>query len=427
MPGVVLAIMFAMLALAIPVGLSIGLAGIVGLFVNGGLETVGAVLETTPLSSIGVYELMVIPLFILMAEFIMLSGVADDLFRAASVWLGRLPGGLAIATSVAGSGFGAICGTSTACAATLSATSLPAMMREGYDPKMAAGVVSISGTLAMLVPPSVALILYGLIAEVSIGKLLVAGLIPAVVVTCTIIGTILFLVWRDPSCAPPSRVTTWEEKFAALRGTWAVVALFGTVTGAIYSGVATAVEAAGLGAAGALLIAAVRGKVNLPSLSRAVSKAMSATCMIFMIMLGAALFGYFFTMTQVTQELVSWVGSLPVSRWVIIVVLLAGYLVLGCFLDQIAILFLTVPLVVPIVVSLGFDPVWFGVVKVVTAEVGMITPPIGLNCFIVARYSGRPVGDVFHGCFPHFVAHLIAIAILVAFPALSLWLPGHMK
>jgi tripartite ATP-independent transporter DctM subunit len=419
--------MFAMLVVAIPVGLSIGLAGIVGLLANGGLDTVAAVLETTPLSSIGVYDLMVIPLFILMAEFIMMSGVADDLFRAASIWLGRLPGGLAIATSVAGSGFGAICGTSTACAATLSATSLPAMLKEGYDPKMAAGVVSISGTLAMLVPPSVALILYGLIAEVSIGKLLIAGLIPAVVVTATIIATILFLVWRDPSCAPVSRGTTWKEKFASLRGTWPVVALFGTVTGAIYTGVATAVEAAGLGAAGALLIAAVRGKVKVLSVSRAVSKAMSATCMIFMIMLGAALFGYFFTMTQVTQEIVSWVGSLPVSRWVIIVVLLMGYLVLGCFLDQIAILFLTVPLVVPIVVSLGFDPVWFGVVKVVTAEVGMITPPIGLNCFIVARYSGRPVWEVFHGCYPHFIAHLIAIAILVAFPALSLWLPGQMR
>ncbi|HSV83161.1 MAG TPA: TRAP transporter large permease [Ramlibacter sp.] len=427
MPGVVLAIMFSMLVLAIPVGLSIGLAGILGLFANGGLGMLQGVLENTPLSSVGVYDLMVIPLFILMAEFIMLSGVADDLFRAASVWLGRLPGGLAIATSVAGSGFGAICGTSTACAATLSATSLPAMLKEGYEPKMAAGVVSISGTLAMLVPPSVALILYGLIAEVSIGKLLIAGLIPALVVTATIIATILFLVWRDPSCAPASRSTTWKEKFASLRGTWAVVVLFGTVTGAIYMGVATAVEAAGLGAAGALLIAAVRGKVRLHPICRAISKAMSATCMIFMIMLGAALFGYFFTMTQVTQDLVAWVGTLPVSRWVIIVVLLAGYLVLGCFLDQIAILFLTVPLVVPIVVSLGFDPVWFGVVKVVTAEVGMITPPIGLNCFIVARYSGRPVWEVFQGCYPHFIAHLFAIAILVAFPALSLWLPGQMR
>jgi tripartite ATP-independent transporter DctM subunit len=291
---------------------------------------------------------------------------------------------------------------------------------------MASGVVAISGTLAMLVPPSVALILYGLIAEVSIGKLLIAGLMPAVLVTVTIVCTILFLVWRDPSCAPPSLATTWREKFVALGSTWPVLLLFGTVSGAIYAGVATAVEAAGLGVLGAFLIAGWRGKASLKEIRRALNKAMAATCMIFMIMLGAALFGYFFTVTQISQDLVAWVGTLPVSRWVVIVVLLAGYLLLGCFLDQIAILFLTVPLVVPIIVSLGFDPVWFGVVKVVTAEVGMVTPPIGLNCFIVSRYAGRPVGEVFHGCIPHVLAHLIAIAILVAFPAITLWLPRQM-
>jgi tripartite ATP-independent transporter DctM subunit len=361
-----------------------------------------------------------------MAEFVLLSGVADDLFRATAAWVGNIRGGLGMATAVAGAGFGAICGTSTASAATLSATSLPAMLKHGYEPKLAAGVVAISGTLAMLIPPSIAMVVYGLIADVNIGRLLVGGVIPGLLVMLVIMATVWFLVWRDPSRAPSSAPVPLRERLRLLRIVGPMIALFGAVTGIIYSGIATPTEASALGAFVAMLLAWRSRKMTLQAFRLAVAKAAHSSCMVIMILLGASIFGYFFALTQVSQDLVQWVGSLDTSRWLILVLLLLGYLLLGAFMDQIAILILTVPIVVPLVQALGFDLVWFGVLIIVVAEMGMVTPPVGLNCFIVSRYSGRPIGEVFHGTTPHVVAHVAAIALLVVFPQLILWLPSHM-
>ncbi|MGO9357107.1 MAG: TRAP transporter large permease, partial [Xanthobacteraceae bacterium] len=388
--------------------------------------TLLGILQTAPLSTVSSYELITIPMFLLMADLVLLSGVADDLFKTASAWVGRIPGGLGMATALAGAGFGAICGTSTASAATLSSTSLPSMIRQGYEPKMAAGVVAISGTLSMLLPTSVALVLFGLLAEVNIGKLLISGIIPALLVTATIMATIYLLVKLDPSRAPQAAAVPWRERFALLWQVSPMVVLFSIVTGAIYLGVATPTEASAFGAFGAFVLAIYKGKITPSSLYHTVRRAAQGTCMIVMIIVGAQIFGYFFTLTHVTQDLVAWVGALPTSRWVIITLILCGYIVLGSFMDQVAILVLTVPIVIPLIKTLGFDPIWFGVIKIVTAEVGMITPPIGLNCFIVARYANRPVEEVFQGTFPHFIAHLIVIAVLVAFPSIILWLPSHM-
>lgn len=423
---VVLGLLFFLLAAGTPVGFAMALSGCVGLYQAGGWPVVAGVLQTTPLSTVSSYELITIPMFLLMADLVLLSGVADDLFTAASAWVGRIPGGLGMATALAGAGFGAICGTSTASAATLSSTSLPAMIRQGYEPKMAAGVVAISGTLAMLLPTSVALVIFGLLAEVNIGRLLVSGIIPAILVTATIMLTILFLVWQDPARAPTVAAVPFRQRFVLLWRVSPMVLLFTLVTGTIYAGVATPTEASAFGAFGALVLAAARGRVTPSSLHRTLLRAAHGTCMIVLIIVGASIFGTFFTLTNVTQDLVAWVGALQTSRWVIIALILCGYIVLGSFMDQIAILVLTVPIVLPLVKSLGFDPIWFGVIKIVTAEVGMITPPIGLNCFIVARYANRPVSEVFRGTWPHFLAHLVAIAILVAFPDIILWLPSHM-
>lgn len=423
--GVLLAL-FGLLAIGAPVGFAMGLAGSLGLYLVGGADMVLGVLQTTPLTAVSSYELITIPMFLLMAELVLISGVADDLFRAAAAWLGRIPGGLGMATAMAGAGFGAICGTSTASAATLSSTSLPAMIKQGYEPKMAAGVVAISGTLAMLIPPSVALVIYGLLAEVNIGKLLIGGIIPGLIVTVAIMLTVLFLVWRDPSRAPATQAVPFIEKVRLLRLVGPMLVLFGIVTAVIYTGVATPTEASAIGALGALLMAVVRGHVGGALLAHAFSRAAYSSCMIAMILLGAHIFGYFFTLTQLTQNLIAWVGALDVSPWIVMGLILIGYIILGSFMDQIAILVLTVPIVLPLIKSLGFDPLWFGVIKIVTAEVGMITPPIGLNCFIVARYARRPVVEVFHGTFPHFIAHLIVIALFLAFPSLILWLPNKM-
>jgi tripartite ATP-independent transporter DctM subunit len=425
-PLLVLGLLFALLAIGTPVGFAMAFSGSVGLMIVGGPAALFGILQTAPLSTVSSYELITIPMFLLMADLVLLSGVADDLFETASAWVGRIPGGLAMATALAGAGFGAICGTSTASAATLSSTSLPAMIRQGYEPRMAAGVVAISGTLSMLLPTSVALVIFGLLAEVNIGKLLISGIIPAILVTMTIMATILFLVWQDPSRAPRTVFVSWRKRFALLWQVSPMVVLFSIVTGTIYLGVATPTEASAFGAFGAFVLAIVKGKISAGSLYRTLLRASHGTCMIVMILVGASIFGYFFTLTHVTQDLVAWVGALPTSRWVIITLILCGYIVLGSFMDQIAILVLTVPIVIPLIKTLGFDPIWFGVIKIVTAEVGMITPPVGLNCFIVARYAKRPVAEVFHGTLPHFIAHLVAIAILVAFPSIILWLPSHM-
>ena len=419
--------LFLLLALGMPVGFAMAASGVLGLYLIGGSPMVAGILQTAPLSTVSSYELITIPMFLLMAELVLVSGVADDLFRATSAWMGRVRGGLGMATALAGAGFGAICGTSTAAAATLSSTSLPAMIKQGYEKKMAAGVVAVSGTLAMLIPPSVALIIYGLLAEVNIGALLVGGIIPGILVTITIMATVWFLVWQDPSRAPEAVPVPWSEKFRMLRVVGPMVVLFTMVTGIIYTGIATPTEASALGATGAFGVACWYGKINRTSLARALLRAAQGSCMITMILLGAHVFGYFFTLTQITQNLMMWVGALDISPWLVIVIILFGYIVLGMFMDQIAILVLTVPIVVPLIKSLGFDPLWFGIIVIVTAEVGMITPPVGMNCFVVARYSGRPVTEVFHGSFPHVVAHMIAIAILVAWPQIILWLPSQMR
>ncbi len=419
-------LLFVLLAIGVPVAFSLMVAGSLGLVLVGGMNTLIGVITTTPLSTAGSYELISVPMFILMAEFVILSGVADNLFKAAATWVGRVPGGLAMATAVAGAGFGAISGSSTASAATLSSTTMPAMLKQGYDPKLAAGVVAISGTLAMLIPPSIALVLYGIIADVSIGQLLIGGVIPGILVTLTIIATVWVLVTIDPSSAPRGNSYTLRQRFGSLGVVGPMVLLFMCVTGVIYTGIATPTEASGLGAFGAFVLAVREGKVNRPALMKALTHAAHASCMIIMIVVCAKVFGYFVTLTQVTQVIVQWVGSLDISRWWVMVFILFGYLVLGCLMDQIAILILTVPIVLPLIKALGFDPVWFGVIVIVVAEVGLVTPPVGLNVFVVSRYAKRPLQEIFAGVWPHVFSHLLLLAVLVAFPSIILWLPAQM-
>lgn len=419
-------LLFSLLALGTPVAFSLAIAGSLGLFMIGGLDVLAGVITTTPLSTAGSYELISVPMFILMAEFVILSGVADGLFTAAKTWVGRVPGGLGMATALAGAGFGAISGSSTASAATLSSTTMPAMLKQGYDPKLAGGVVAISGTLAMLIPPSIALVLYGIIADVSIGQLLIGGVIPGILVTLTIMATVYVLVLIDPSAAPRGQAYTMREKIRSLKVVGPMLLLFMAVTGVIYSGIATPTEASGIGAFGAFLLAIKAGTVNRKSLVKALTHALHASCMIIMIIVCAKIFGYFLTMTQSTQMIVTWVGSLGVSPWVVLVIILFGYLVLGCLMDQVAILILTVPVVLPLIKVLGFDPVWFGVIIIVVAEVGLVTPPVGLNVFVVARYAKRPLQEIFAGVWPHVFSHLMLLVVLVAFPSIILWLPQQM-
>lgn len=300
------------------------------------------------------------------------------------------------------------------------------MLKQGYEARLSGGVVAISGTLAMLIPPSIALILYGIIADVSIGALLIGGVIPGILVTLVIIATVWVLVLINPAAAPKGRAYTVREKLASLRVVGPMLFLFMAVTGVIYTGIATPTEASGLGAFGAFLIVLWERRLTRAGLSKALVHAAHASCMIVMIIVCAKIFGYFFTLTQSTQALVAWVGALDVSRWVILALILLGYLVLGCLMDQVAILILTVPIVLPVIKALGFDPVWFGVIVILMAEVGLVTPPVGLNAFVVARYAKRPLAEIFGGVWPHVISHLLLVAVLVAFPQIILWLPSKM-
>ena len=424
--AVIVVFLLTLLALGAPVGFALGISGAAGLWwVGGGKALIGA-LSTMPHDTAIVFEFMTIPMFLLMAEFVLRSGIADDLFHAAAAWCGRIPGGLGMATALAGAGFGAICGSSTASAATLSSTTLPTMLKHGYEPRMAAGVVAISGTLAMLIPPSIAMVIFGLLAGVNIGKLLVAGIVPGVLVTLTIMATTYYLARRDPQCAPMGDVVPLRDKIKLLRLVGPMLVLLSAVTISIYTGIVTPTEASALGAFFAAALYFLRARRTAGEVFAIVGRATRTSCMIAIILFGAHIFSTFFALTQTTQSLVTWVGMLPLAPWVIILMLVVMYLVLGCFMDQTAILVLTTPIVAPLVASLGFSVIWFGVIKIVTAELGMIMPPLGINAFVVAKYSKVPVSDVFMGAVPHIITHLIAITILLLFPALSLWLPDRM-
>jgi tripartite ATP-independent transporter DctM subunit len=271
------------------------------------------------------------------------------------------------------------------------------------------------------------MVLYGLIADVNLGRLFIAGVIPSVVVAATIILTVVVLVWLNPDSAPPARRHSWSEKWRALKVALPMVVLFLGVVGVIYSGVATPTEASAMGAFGAFLIALAMKRLDWQATLHAAYRAGKTTCMVLLVVMCAHVLAYFLVMTHVTENLLAWVGTLGMPAWGVLIVIYVIYLVLGCFLDLAAMLVLTIPVVLPIVKSLGYDPVWFGIMVIVLGEVGMVTPPVGLNVFVVARVTQQPVAEVFKGVMPHVVAHLFAVAILTIWPALVMWLPGTMK
>lgn len=415
-----------LMIVGLPVAFALVVAGSVGLYLVGGAGLAAGMIAATPLGSINSYEWVMLPMFVFMANLILVSRIGDDMFEIAKIWVGRVPGGLAHATAITGAGFGAICGSSTAAAATLASTTIPGMTKHGYEPKLAAGAVAISGSLSMLIPPSGAMVIYALLADMSVAKLLIAGIVPGILVTITIMLTILFLIWRNPEHGPRAESYTMREKIYSLRKAWPFIILFTMVTVAIYTGIATPTEASALGALSALILALIRG-TSWKEIGRAAISTVETSAMLAMIIVGAHLFVYFLTMTQATQSLVGFIVDSGLSGFSIIIFLLLMYLILGCFMDLIAMLILTIPLVVPVIDHLGYDLIWFAVLTIVMGEVGVLTPPLGINAFVIASTTGMKVGDVFKGSVPHVIAHLILVGVLVAFPALITWLPSTMK
>ncbi|MCB2191194.1 MAG: TRAP transporter large permease [Deltaproteobacteria bacterium] len=423
---VTLVVVLLFLAIGLPVALSLVLGGSIGLLVWGGPDLLSGILSTGPGSAISSYELLTVPMFLLMAEFMVISKISDTLFNAISTWTSRLRGGLGISTALTGAAFGAISGSSTASAATLSISSIPFMISQGYNRRYASGIVAISGTLAMLIPPSIAVILYGLLSGEDIGKLLIAGIIPGALVGLTIIFTSTVQIILKPSLVPKGYSSSWREKVMSLKVAGPFIILFILVTGLIYLGIATPVESSAIGAAGAFIMTLCYGKMGWRNFAFAVVRACMTSAMIGLIIVCAHVYGTFLTMTGATQDLIAFVTESGFHPYVVLAIICALYLMLGCFLDLISIMILTVPILLPLIQNLGFNGIWFGMIVILLGEIGIVTPPVGLNVFVVSRATGVPVGEVFSGVWPHVFSQVLLVILLIVLPGIVMWVPSHM-
>ncbi|MGQ9825410.1 MAG: TRAP transporter large permease [Desulfotomaculales bacterium] len=414
------------LVIGMPVAFALGSAGAIGLLLVNGFDLVSGILQTTPYSSAASFVLTAVPMFILMAEFATVGGMTNDIFVAAYRWLGSIRGGLAIATVVACAVMAAVSGSSTASAAAMAKIAIPEMRKYRYSDVLSAGVVCVAGTLAIMIPPSIILILYGIMTETPIAQLLIAGVVPGVITALGYIISIYFWVRSRPEIAPVIEPFSIRERLGSLKRVWPMLLLIVSVLLAIYSGVVTPTEAGAFGSFIAFLIAVIIYSMRFGGLKEALSRTAVTTGMIFTIIIGAMIFGYFLTYTRVTQNLIRFVGSLGFDRWVILTVIILIYILLGMFMDQLAILFLTVPLTFPLAVSLGFDPIWFGIIITKTAEIGLVTPPVGMNVYVAASTARVPIEVAFRGTGRLLLVEFVVLLLLVLFPSLATWLPGVM-
>jgi len=418
----VLVLLAVLLLLGMPIGFAMGLTGVVGIYAVGGVDTLMGIVAATPYRQSASWILTAIPLFVLMAEMLASSRITSDLFSAMNRWVGHLPGGLAIAGVLAAAGLGAVSGSSTAATAALSKSVAPELLRAGYSRGLAIGTVASAGTLAIMIPPSVIMVIYGILTETSVGQLFVAGIVPGLITAGAYAATIVVWAKHVPGAAPRAQRYSWHERFVSLRGIWPMLVLFVLVIGGLYSGIVTVTESAAVGAAGAILLGFwfLRGQC-WPALRAALARTVGTTAMIFTIIIGAHLFGYFMTLTGVPQALLSYVDGLGIAPWIIFSLMILVYLVLGCFMDQLAILVLTLPIVFPMILRFGYDPIWFGIVLTKTVEIGLMTPPMGMNCFVASSISKIPLSQVFRGVTPFIGAELVTIALLISVPQLVLW------
>lgn len=416
---------FALIFMQVPIATALGLVGFGGVVLLNGWTPALSMAATITRDSTLVYTLIVLPLFVLMGNLVAGAGISGDLFRAAQALIGRRRGGVAMATVAACGAFGAICGSSVATAATMGKVAIPEMRRLGYGDRLASAAVAAGGTLGILIPPSVIMVVYGVATQTHIGKLFAAGIVPGLIAVIGYMLAVRWTVWRDPSQAPVDAERVRMDGGALLRTLWPVAAIFGIVMGGIYGGFFTSVEASGIGAAAALVFALTRHNLSLAQIGEIFADSARTSAMMFAIILGAALFGEFVNITGVHQGLLAMVQGSGLSPFGIILAMIAVYLVLGCVLESLSMILLTVPIFFPIVTALGFDPVWFGILIVVVVEIGLITPPIGVNLFVIRSVTpDMPMGTIVRGVVPFIVADLTRVLLIAAVPALSLWLPN---
>lgn len=418
-------LMLVLMVLRVPIGIAMGIVGVLGFGMLSTWTAAFNLLANVPLSVVTDYDLAVIPMFILMGAFASQAGMSKELFTAGRAWFGHRRGGLALASIASCAGFAAINGSSVATAATMSQVALPEMRRAGYDPGFSAGLIAAGGTLGIMIPPSVIFVLYGIMTDTDITQLFAAGVVPGLLAVVGYAIVVQLTALRYPAMLPVGEQHTWRERFSSLKNLWAVILLFMFVLGGIYGGLFTVQEAAGAGAMGTLLIGIVRGQLRSKTIRNALIDALRVSSAILLIVVGAFLFGYFLTITQFTQKAVEFLVHLPVGPYGVLALVMLGYLLLGAVMDELAMILLTVPVVFPAMVQLGFDPVWFGVIIVMAVTFGMICPPVGINVFVINTIAGDiPLGRIYKGTMPFIAADVIRLLLLCAFPALALWLPG---
>ncbi|WP_417673820.1 TRAP transporter large permease [Pseudodonghicola sp.] len=372
------------------------------------------------------YELSVVPLFVLMGNFVARARLAAELYNASNAFLGHRKGGLAMATVVACGGFSAICGSSLATAATMSKVAMPSMRRFGYSDSLATGSIAAGGTLGILIPPSVMLVMYGILTQQSIGKLFAAGIIPGAIGMLFYLLAVRWVAWRRPEEGPAAERQSWPERLRALRNVWGVLVLFLVVMGGIYGGVFSPTEAAGIGALGSFLFALLRGALTWKVLKEILVESVETTAMLFTVLIGALLFANFINITDFPQGLVTFAMQFADTPWLVILAILVIYLLLGCVFESMSMILLTVPIFYPLVMQLGYDAIWFGIVVVVVTEISLITPPVGMNVFVLRGVlPDVTTGTIFRGVTPFWVADIFRLTLIVVVPVLSTWLASY--
>lgn len=415
---------FMLILLQVPIALALALVGVGGYVVLSGLSPALSMVATMTQNSTLVYTLTVLPLFVLMGNLVAGAGISGELYRAAQAFIGGRRGGLAMATVVSCGGFGAICGSSTATAATMARVAVPSMRQCGYADSLSSAAVAAGGTLGILIPPSIIMVVYGVATQTHIGMLFAAGLVPGLVGILGYILAVKWTVWRNPAAAPLAQVSDQPDRMRLLKGLWPVIVLFGVVMGGIYAGFFTATEAAGVGASGAMLFALRHHSLKLKDIYAILLDTAKISSMMFAIILGAAMFGEFVNITGVHKMLESAVTSSQLPSFGVILVIIAIYVLLGCVLESLSMILLTIPIFFPVIVALGYDPVWFGILIVVVTEIGLITPPIGVNLFVIRSVvPDIPMATIIRGVVPFIVSDVARILIIAAVPGLSLWLP----
>lgn len=416
-----------LMLIRVPIAVSLGSVSLAGFAYLVGPGPAFGILMDSPIRTVTNFNFSVIPMFILMGSVVGASGMSRELFRAANAWLGHLPGGMAIATIFASGGFAAISGSSIAAAATMTKVALPEMRRAGYNPGLAAGIVAAGGTLDIMIPPSVLMVLYCILTDTDLVGLFVAGVIPGCIAVLFYCIAILIIYRFHPTWLPRGHSSDWSERFDSLKDIWATLLLFFMVVGGIYSGFVTVTEAAGLGVFGAFAIGIARRALTWQAIVETLVDALRTSAAIFYIVIAAFLFQYFLAVTQMSQLLGDLLVSLNLGAIGIVIAILAFYIIAGMFIDEIAMILLTIPIFFPIVTGLGHDPIWFGILVVVTVQIGLIAPPVGIICFIMNNMV-PDIGlvNIYKGAMPFVIADLVWLALLVAFPALSLWLPQVM-